>query len=84
MKTYKQQSKYYKNLCLETNKALVKSVKESDSRKLALKEAKLPDPVQVEKYFKSLDVLLNLYYTMNQARPEWELVRNLLADLGEV
>ncbi len=84
MKTYKQQSKYYKNLWLETNKALVKSVKESDSRKLALKEAKLPDPVQVEKYYKSLDVLLNLYYTMNQARPEWELVRNLLADLGEV
>lgn len=84
MKTYKQQSKYYKNLWLETNKALVKSVKESDSRKLALKEAKLPDPVQVAKYYKSLDVLLNLYYTMNQARPEWELVRNLLADLGEV
>lgn len=84
MKTYKQayQIALAKNsrLCSELNEVQ----NQSYARKLALEEAKLPDPVRVANYNKTVDCLKNLYYTMNQARPEWELVRNLLADLGEV
>lgn len=84
MKTYKyhwqQINKEYYKLTCKYNDLL----EQSNQRKLALEQCNIPDPVQVDKYYKSLDVLLNLYYTMNQARPEWELVKNTLVDLGEI
>lgn len=84
MKTYKQ---LYQIAMADKSKLydqFIQARQESYQRKLALEQCNIPDPIRVANYEKTIDCLKNLYYTMNQARPEWELVSKLLKELGEV